>query len=101
MRGKGRLPVADYTLAAQVLCDLGSASQQQQPERGGMTSRATSSDRPRAQGQQEQGEGEQPQGVSRSKRGVYSFCMCPGGQVVPTSTEEDELCVNGMSFSRR
>lgn len=34
-------------------------------------------------------------------RNVYSFCMCPGGQVVPTSVEEGELCVNGMSFSRR
>ena len=34
-------------------------------------------------------------------RGVYSFCMCPGGQIVPTSTNEKELCINGMSFSRR
>ena len=34
-------------------------------------------------------------------RDVYSFCMCPGGQVVPTSTSTDELCVNGMSFSAR
>ncbi len=33
-------------------------------------------------------------------RGVYSFCMCPGGQIVPTSTDEGELCINGMSFSR-
>jgi len=32
---------------------------------------------------------------------VYSFCMCPGGQVVPTSLTPDELCVNGMSFSKR
>lgn len=34
-------------------------------------------------------------------RGVYSFCMCPGGQVVPASTNTSEVCVNGMSFSRR
>jgi uncharacterized FAD-dependent dehydrogenase len=34
-------------------------------------------------------------------RGVYSFCMCPGGQIVPTSTDPNEICVNGMSFSRR
>ena len=34
-------------------------------------------------------------------RGVYSFCMCPGGQIVPASTETNEVCVNGMSFSRR
>jgi uncharacterized FAD-dependent dehydrogenase len=35
------------------------------------------------------------------KRGVYSFCMCPGGTVVLASTDPDEVCVNGMSFSRR
>jgi uncharacterized FAD-dependent dehydrogenase len=34
-------------------------------------------------------------------RGVYSFCMCPGGQIVPASTNPEECCVNGMSFSRR
>ena len=27
--------------------------------------------------------------------------MCPGGQIVPSSTEEGELCINGMSFSNR
>lgn len=32
---------------------------------------------------------------------AFSFCMCPGGQIVPTATHEDQLCVNGMSFSRR
>mmetsp|Transcript_16620 Transcript_16620/g.26349 ORF Transcript_16620/g.26349 Transcript_16620/m.26349 type:complete len:736 (-) Transcript_16620:123-2330(-) len=32
---------------------------------------------------------------------VYSFCMCPGGQIVPTSIVPSELCINGMSFSRR
>jgi uncharacterized FAD-dependent dehydrogenase len=34
-------------------------------------------------------------------RGVYSFCMCPGGWVVDSSTEEGALCVNGMSLKRR
>lgn len=34
-------------------------------------------------------------------RGVFSFCMCPGGWVVPASTEADGLVVNGMSLSRR
>ncbi len=34
-------------------------------------------------------------------RGVYSFCMCPGGEVVVCSTKEGELCVNGMSNRRR
>lgn len=35
------------------------------------------------------------------QRGVFSFCMCPGGWVVPASTEPDGLVVNGMSLSRR
>ena len=34
-------------------------------------------------------------------RGVYSFCMCPGGTIVPASTAPDELVVNGMSSSSR
>jgi len=34
-------------------------------------------------------------------RGVYSFCMCPGGNIVPASTGEKELVVNGMSNSKR
>lgn len=36
-----------------------------------------------------------------SGRGVFSFCMCPGGFIVPASTESDALVVNGMSLSRR
>lgn len=34
-------------------------------------------------------------------RGVFSFCMCPGGWIVPAATEPDGLVVNGMSLSRR
>ncbi|WP_026508028.1 NAD(P)/FAD-dependent oxidoreductase [Butyrivibrio sp. MC2013] len=34
-------------------------------------------------------------------RGVYSFCMCPGGHVVNASSEEGRLCVNGMSYYAR
>ncbi len=34
-------------------------------------------------------------------RGVYSFCMCPGGFVVPSSTGPDEIVVNGMSSAAR
>ncbi|MCI8637982.1 MAG: FAD-dependent oxidoreductase [Coprococcus sp.] len=34
-------------------------------------------------------------------RGVYSFCMCPGGYVVNASSEEGHLAVNGMSLSAR
>lgn len=34
-------------------------------------------------------------------RGVYTFCMCPGGQVVNASSEEGRVAVNGMSLSAR
>ena len=34
-------------------------------------------------------------------KGVYTFCMCPGGLVVPASSEEGMVCVNGMSEYKR
>lgn len=34
-------------------------------------------------------------------RGVFSFCMCPGGLIVPAATAPEEIVVNGMSLSRR
>ena len=34
-------------------------------------------------------------------RGVYSFCMCPGGFIVPSATSQEEVVVNGMSPSER
>ena len=60
--GKGKVPVADYKLATEVIVDDAN---------------------------------------NHGTRSVYSFCMCPGGQIVPTSVNPDELCVNGMSFSQR
>ena len=35
------------------------------------------------------------------ERGVYSFCMCPGGFIVPSATEPSQVVVNGMSPSSR
>ncbi len=35
------------------------------------------------------------------QRGVFSFCMCPGGFIVPAATAPEEVVVNGMSPSRR
>ncbi|WP_303311571.1 NAD(P)/FAD-dependent oxidoreductase [Hymenobacter sp. BT730] len=35
------------------------------------------------------------------QRGVFSFCMCPGGFIVPAATAQGEVVVNGMSPSRR
>lgn len=39
--------------------------------------------------------------VGTATRGVFSFCMCPGGVVVPTPTEAGLQCTNGMSNSHR
>ncbi len=38
---------------------------------------------------------------TEGNRGVYSFCMCPGGYVVNASSEEKRMAVNGMSYSKR
>ena len=38
---------------------------------------------------------------SSKQRGVFSFCMCPGGFIVPAATAPGEVVVNGMSPSRR
>jgi uncharacterized protein len=40
-------------------------------------------------------------GVNGKDRGVFSFCMCPGGFIVPAATAPGEIVVNGMSPSRR
>jgi uncharacterized FAD-dependent dehydrogenase len=39
--------------------------------------------------------------VRGQQRGVFSFCMCPGGFIVPAATAPGEVVVNGMSPSRR
>lgn len=39
--------------------------------------------------------------TTKKGRGVYSFCMCPGGYVVNASSEENHLVINGMSESKR
>jgi uncharacterized protein len=39
--------------------------------------------------------------IEGKDRGVFSFCMCPGGFIVPSATAQGEVVVNGMSPSRR
>ena len=39
--------------------------------------------------------------VQSAGRGVYSFCMCPGGVIVPIASNEKQVVVNGMSASNR
>ena len=38
---------------------------------------------------------------TKGERGVYTFCMCPGGEVVAAASEEDTVVVNGMSCRAR
>lgn len=38
---------------------------------------------------------------TRTERGVYTFCMCPGGEVVAAASEHEGLVVNGMSYHAR
>ena len=37
----------------------------------------------------------------KTGRGIYTFCMCPGGEVINASSEKGMLVVNGMSYSKR
>lgn len=39
--------------------------------------------------------------VDGVERRVYTFCMCPGGEVIASASEEGALCVNGMSYQDR
>lgn len=39
--------------------------------------------------------------VGAGQKGVFSFCMCPGGFIVPSATQQNEMVVNGMSPSKR
>lgn len=39
--------------------------------------------------------------TASNKKGVYTFCMCPGGYVIPSSCQKEQLVVNGMSYASR
>jgi uncharacterized protein len=39
--------------------------------------------------------------VARGRTSLFSFCMCAGGQIIPSVSEPDHFCTNGMSLSRR
>lgn len=52
-------------------------------------------------GHEKLGAGEYNLSDTTKQRGVYTFCMCPGGEVVPATSQECGVCVNGMSkFAR-
>ncbi len=52
-------------------------------------------------GHPELGHAEYALSDTKRERGVYTFCMCPGGEVVPASSDEGQLVTNGMSNSKR
>ena len=39
--------------------------------------------------------------TASNAKGVYTFCMCPGGYVIPSSSSKDKLVINGMSYASR
>ena len=39
--------------------------------------------------------------TASNSKGVYTFCMCPGGYVIPSSCQKEQLVVNGMSYASR
>jgi uncharacterized FAD-dependent dehydrogenase len=77
--GREYLPAAAYTLTAQVGGHGGYGG-----TRGGSGGNVTHGER-----------------GGHGGRGVYSFCMCPGGFIVPAMTDSSESVVNGMSPSSR
>mmetsp|Transcript_4500 Transcript_4500/g.8185 ORF Transcript_4500/g.8185 Transcript_4500/m.8185 type:complete len:687 (-) Transcript_4500:22-2082(-) len=83
--GRGPLPPASYTLATTVDSETHDDDK----------SNAVST--PEAPAQKPKTE----DSVPVHKRGIYTFCMCPGGQIVPTALQNSKLCVNGMSYSNR
>lgn len=52
-------------------------------------------------GHEKLGVGEYNLSDTKSGRGVYTFCMCPGGEVVSATSQELGVCVNGMSRFKR
>ena len=54
-----------------------------------------------AAGHPDLGAGEYHLSDTKGERGVYTFCMCPGGEVVAAASEEDSVVVNGMSNHAR
>ncbi|MBQ7600042.1 MAG: NAD(P)-binding protein [Clostridia bacterium] len=52
-------------------------------------------------GDRELGHAEYQLSMRKGNRGCYSFCMCPGGVVMPSSSENGEIVTNGMSFRAR
>jgi hypothetical protein len=111
-RGKGRIPVADYFFTAAIKPrknglpeqELNSMPSALHEDLSHAHSTASSLDtKSTFRGSNgDEGPAEQSHAVpgeeKEAGRDIYTFCMCPGGQIVPTSTNPDELCINGMSF---
>jgi hypothetical protein len=97
LRGKGRYPVAEYRLAAEISAGMAA---QAAAAAAGAAAPGSGFTEDWYQPLLASAGGSAGEAAAGEGRGVYSFCMCPGGQIVPTSTSEEELCLNGMSFSK-
>ena len=121
-RGKGPLPVADYRLAHQCVGPGARGKQESDEDSDGDgdgdgdgpdaayekgNTKESSVKKSKKDKKDKKGKKKKKGGTGgggwdqQQQRACYSFCMCPGGQIVPTSTDVNELCVNGMSFSKR
>jgi len=89
LRGKGPIPVADYRLAVTI-------PRSKLPEDGWNAADAWYAPLYLAEESDVEDRTSARQDVN-----VFSFCNCPGGQIVLTGTDPKELCINGMSFSKR
>lgn len=103
--GRGELPPASYRLATTVYPENGNGGGDDGNDgNDGNAGRVASKARSKRRGKGSSGRGGRPAKDQDNKtggRGIYSFCMCPGGQIVPTSIVPDRLCINGMSYSNR
>ena len=104
--GRGALPPASYRLATTVAATVASDGGEGGNEAGGGELAARGSQR--RPSRRDKGRGKRrgkptpstaggSDAAGAAGRGVYSFCMCPGGQIVPTSLSPDQLCAATQS----
>jgi len=97
---KQPLPAADYKLVASGLRTRYSSTRDFS-HASSLLPRDRTRGRGEGKGESEDDESGEAAQFTKGPTAAYSFCMCPGGQVVPTAMEPDYLCVNGMSYSKR
>jgi len=90
--GRGRLPPASYRLAANVATGASSSASSSSSAISSSGSSNASNTASGGAATRVAAAADAAEGAAASTRGVFSFCMCPGGQIVPTSLEEGRRC---------